>query len=160
MPHIVGSIKDRRLGYLEQTCERYAVMVYEVLRRELAIGFKSIKYSYGAAGDNTGTFTATFIPWKQTNEYKHGHRSTEVKFQIDGDSQNKEWIMSKGTVTDIESSEIATIRFTHGCFRRVAINIPYWNEIRFASNADHQGEEAVTPLNKEPWANLYDSIQI
>ncbi|MBI2030777.1 hypothetical protein HYT05_04085 [Candidatus Kaiserbacteria bacterium] len=161
MKHLVGNIKKHRLGYLEQACERYAIMAYEVLRRELAMGFKSITYSY--EGDDgykcAGNFVATFIPWEQTNDYRHGHRSTEIQFRVCADPEEDHWILSGGIVRDIESGMTATIRFERGTFGRIALTIPEWYEIRFASGAYHT-QEAVTPLNKEPWGNLHESVTI
>ena len=160
MKNLVGNIKNRRLSYLEQGCERYATMVYEVLRRELAMGFKSITYSYEGndTDEHVGTFTATLVPWEQTDKYRHGHRSTQIKFNVCADRDEDDWHLSGGTATDIESGMEMTIRFCHS-FGRIAINIPAWDEIRFASNAGHD-QHAVTPLNKHQWGNLYDSVTI
>ncbi len=131
-------------------------MVYEVLRRELAMNFKSITYSYKGDEDDgkAGTFTATFVPWEQTDKYRHGHRSTEIKFNICADREKGTWTLSNGTVKDIEGEWVATVRFTHDG-HNIALNISEWYEIRLANGAYHT-REAVTPLNKEPWPNLYN----
>ncbi len=160
MAHLIGNIKDRRLAYLEQACERYAIMAYEVLRRELAIGFKSVTYSYLGSTDDerVGTFVGTFVPWEQTDKYHHGHRATEIILKICADPDEDHWIFSGGIMRDIENGMIATIRFSSDA-RCIALNIPVWDEIRFASSADH-GQEAVTQLHKEPWGNLFDRVTI
>ena len=161
MKHLVGNIKTRRLAYLEQACQRYAIMAYEVLRRELAIGFKSVTYSYNGSVDNpaTGVFTAMLIPWEQTDKYHHGHRSTEISFAVCALPEADQWALSQGKMKDLNTGMVATIRFAHESFGRIAISIPAWDEIRYASSADHS-LAAVTPLHKEPWGNLYDSICI
>lgn len=160
MKNLVGNIKNRRVAYLEQACERYATMVYEVLRRELAMGFKSITYSYRGSDldEHVGTFTATLIPWEQTDKYRHGHRSTEITFNVCADREESCWYLSQGKAVDVESGMEMTIRFSSDR-RRVVINIPDWDEIRYASNADHD-QHAVTPLSKEPWGNFKDMITI
>ena len=163
MKNIVENIKSRRIAHLEQTCERYATMVYEVLRRRLAMGFKSITYSYegSEADEYSGTFTATLVPWEQTNKYRHGHRSTQIKFNVRADPDGVHWHLSGGTATDIESGMEMTIQFPHS-IGRVVITIPEWDEIRYASNADHRGEDSVFEISagQEPWGNFYDSITV
>ena len=156
MNHLVGNIKNRRVALLEQACERYSIMAYEVLRRELAIGLKSITYGYEGSSDDlqAGTFTATFVPWEQTAKYRHGHRATLITFKVFADDEQDNWLLSDGKVFDIERCAEMTIRFSSDR-RRIAINIPDWDEIRYASNADHS-QEAVTPLSQEPWGNLYN----
>lgn len=158
MKNLVGSIKNRRVAYLEQVCERYATMVYEVFCRELAIGFKSITYSYlGSPEDErVGTFLAHFVPWQQTDKYRHGHREIKVSFEVSADPMEDHWHLSSGLAIDVASNVTMTIRFSTNR-RLVAINIPNWDEIRFASSADHSSD-AVTPLSKEPWGNLTSSI--
>lgn len=160
MGNLIGNIRNRRVAYLEQACERYAIMVYEVLRRELAMGFKSITYSYRGSDQDAhvGTFTATLVPWEQTSKYRHGHRSTEITFCICADSTEDCWHLSGGKAIDIESGMEMTICFSSDG-RRVVIYIPCWDEIRYASNADHD-QHAVTPLDREPWGNLVDTITI
>jgi hypothetical protein len=160
MGNLVGNIKNRRVAQLEQACERYATMVYEVLRRELAFGFKSITYGYqGSETDRyAGTFTATFVPCHQTHKYRHGHRATHITFRVFAGEAEDNWCLSHGMVTDIESGAEMTIRFSDDG-RRIAINIPDWDEIRYSSHADH-GQEAVTTLNKEPWGTLMDFVII
>ena len=163
MKNLIGNIKNRRLAYLEQACERYATMVYEVLRRELAMGFKSITYSYQGSGEDehVGTFRATLVPWEQTDKYRHGHRSTRIIFNVCADQDLDCWHLSAGKATDIESGMEMSVRFDRS-FGRVAIVIPEWDEIRFASNADHTGDECVFEISagQKPWGNLYDSISI
>ena len=161
MKHLVGNIKTRRLAYLEQACERYAIMAYEILRRELAMGFKSITYSYTGSEDNpnVGTFMAILIPWEETDEYRQGHRSTQISFAVSADLDEDAWALSQGTMKDIESGMVATVRFAYESFGRIAVSIPDWDEIRFASGAYHS-PESVTSLHKEPWGNLHDFIII
>lgn len=163
MKHLVGNIKNRRFGYLEQACERYATMVYEVLRRELAVGFQSVKTSYegSEADEHIGTFTATMVPWEQTDKYRHGHRSTEISFSVCADSEEDFWYLSQGKAVDVETGMEMTIQFSSDG-RRVAITIPDWDEIRFASNADHVGDESVFSISggQRPWGNLIDRITI
>jgi hypothetical protein len=158
MKNLVGSIKNRRVALLEQACERYSIMAYEVLRRELAIGLKSITYGYEGSSDNlqAGTFTATFVPWEQTAKYRHGHRATHITFKVFADDEQDNWLLSDGKVFDIECCAEMTIRFSDDG-RRIAIKIPDWDEIRYSSHAD-QGQEAVTTLNKEPWGTLMDFV--
>ncbi len=160
MKNLVGSIKNRRVAYLEQVCERFAIMVYEVFCRELAIGFKSITYSYlGSPEDErVGTFLAHFVPWQQTDKYRHGHREIKVSFEVCALPKGQKWRLSSGLAIDVATNATMTIRFSHDR-RRIAINIPNWDEIRYASSADHSSD-AVTPLSKEPWGNLKDWIII
>jgi hypothetical protein len=101
---------------------------------------------------------ATLEPWEQTNKYRHGHRKTRIMFNVYADREENNWCLSDGRVTDVESGTEMPIRFSSDG-RRIAINIPDWDEIRFASNADHS-QEAVTPLSQEPWANLMDFVII
>lgn len=159
--NLIGGIKNRKLAYLEQGCERYAIMAYEVLRRELAMGFKSVKYSYtGDEDGRTGLFTATFIPWEQSMEDKHGHRSTEVTFHIEATEGS--WRLSHGAMKDLGTGMAATIRFTHGAFRRIVLNIPEWDEIRYASNADHTKKDHVFEISagQKPWGDFYNEVVI
>ena len=163
MHNLVGNIKNRNMGYLEQVCERYAAMAYEVLRRELAMGFKSITYSYyGDENDRFfGTFTATLIPFEQTDKYRHGHRSTLIRFDIQADQEEDCWYLSNGRITDVQSSMEAKIAFTRGSIKRIAIYITDWDEVRFASNADHGGDEVFQiSSGKKPWADVHTSITI
>lgn len=163
MAHLVGNIKNRRFGYLEQACERYATMVYEVLRRELAVGFQSVKTSYDGNehDEHVGTFTAVMIPWVQTTKFRHGHRSTQVSFTVCADREENWWYLSQGRVIDIETGMEMTIQFSSDG-RKVAITIPDWDEIRFASNADHIGKDSVFSISagQKPWGNLLDRITI
>lgn len=79
-----SNIKDRRLPVLEQACERYALMVYEVFRGSVAYGFKSIRYSYkNSKTRGRGTFTATFMPFGgvETN-----CKATRITFVIESKS--------------------------------------------------------------------------
>jgi hypothetical protein len=163
MKHLVANLQNRRFGYIEQACERYATMVYEVLRRELAIGFRSVKTSYTGSPEDqhVGTFTATMIPWQQTDKYRHGDRSTKVSFTVCADSEEDFWYLSQGKVVDIESGMQMTIQFSQDG-RRIAITIPEWDEIRFASNADHVGDKSVFSISagQKPWENLVDCITV
>ncbi len=161
MKHLVANIPNRSFGYIEQVCERYAVMAYEVLRRELAIGFRSVKISYtGSPNDSrVGTFKAVMVPWHQTNEYRHGHRSTQISFNVCADPEEDHWHLSQGKMVDIESGMQMTIQFSSDG-RRLAVTIPDWDEIRFASAADHARENSVFEISSgnKPWGNLLDSI--
>ncbi len=163
MKHLVANLQNRRFGYIEQACERYATMAYEVLWRELAIGFRSVKVSYTGSPEYqyVGTFTATMIPWQQTSKYRHGGRSTEVSFTVCADSQEDFWYLSQGKLVDIESGMQMTIQFSQDG-RRIAITIPEWDEIRFASNADHAGDKSVFSISagQKPWENLVDCITL
>lgn len=154
MKHLVGNIQKRSLGYLEQACERYALMAYEILRRELAIGFRSTTYSYRGHPEDqyVGTFTATLIPWEEADEYRHGHCWTRISFNVCAVPEESWWVLGDGKILNLDGDTIATIRFSEDG-RRLALNIPEWDEIRFASGADHS-PESVTPLHKEPWGNL------
>lgn len=158
--NLIGGIKNQSLGHLEQACERYATMVYEVLRRRLAIGFRSTKYSYiGDESGRIGRFTATFIPWDQTNEYKHGHRSTKVTFRVE--ATKGLWKLDDGSVKDLETGMIATIQFTAGAFRRIVLTIPEWDEIRYADGAV-QTDEQVFEISsgRKPWGTFYNHIML
>lgn len=101
-----ANIKDRRLPVLEQTCERYALMVYEVFREEFACGFKSIQYSYEDRGvHGHGTFTATLIPFEDDPR----HKATKVVFNIaseydegEVDADVPQWVLSDARVTDLQ----------------------------------------------------------
>ena len=163
MHNLVGNIKNRSMGYLEQACQRYSTMAYEVLRRELAVGFKSITYSY--YGDDAdrffGTFTATLIPFEQTDKYRHGHRATKIKFDIQADQEEDCWYLSNGQLVDLDGGMEASIHFTRDAFKRVAIIIPDWDEIRFASNADHDQATVYTiSSGRKPWGEYHTSITI
>ncbi len=160
MQNLVGNIKNKRVALLEQACERYAIMAYEVLRRELAIGFKSIAYGYQGSEDDphAGTFTATFVPWEQTDKYRHGHRETKIIFKVRADQEEDSWYLSDGKAFDVATGMEMSIRFSSDG-HRIAINIPDWYEIRYASNADHS-QESVTPLGQEPWGNLTNFVII
>lgn len=154
--NLIGGIKNQSLGHLEQACERYATMVYEVLRRELAMGFRSTKYSYtGDEGGRTGRFTAIFIPWDQTDDYKHGHRSTEITLRIE--AIDGSWKLSNASVKDLETDMVATVQFTSGAFRRIVLTIPDWDEIRYAEGAT-QNDAQVFRISsgKKPWGTFHN----
>ena len=81
-----SKIKDHRLAVLEQACERYAIMAFETLNGCLAIGLRSIKYSYenDKKNDRVGHFTATFIPWdSNSGAQQRKDRSVGVTWRIE-----------------------------------------------------------------------------
>lgn len=76
-------ITDKDLGKLEQGCERYAIMAFEALNECLAIGLKSIIYSYDDhASAPIGCFTATFIPKNVSDCPKKADRHITVECEI------------------------------------------------------------------------------
>ena len=81
-----SKIKDHRLAALEQACERYAIMAFETLNDCLAIGLRSIKYSYknDKKDDRVGYFTATFVPWDSISvTLRRKDRSVGVAWRIE-----------------------------------------------------------------------------
>jgi len=163
MHNLIMNIRDRNIGNLEQACERYAIMAYEVLWRELAVGFKSITYSYiGDKNDRfLGAFIATMIPFKQTGKYRHGHRAIQIRFDIQADQQENCWHLSDGRMTDAVGGMQSCICFSRGAFKRIAVIIPDWDEMRFASNADHnQASVYKISSGKKPWGEYHPGVTI
>ena len=114
-----SNIKDRSLPVLEQACERYALMVYEVFRGKVAFGFQSIRYSYeDSETRGRGAFTATFIPFDGID-----CKATRVTFAIESKSheEDKWWEFSDCKVEGIDIDDFSrnptAVRFTSdGCF--------------------------------------------
>ena len=79
----IGNIKNQRLAILEQACERYATMAFETLNGRLAIGLKSITYSYVKEEENGGTFTASYTPWNVSDCPNRADRIVTVSWYVD-----------------------------------------------------------------------------
>lgn len=150
---LVGGIKNRGLGYLEQAAERYAKMTYEVLRRELAMGLKSITYSYKGNPNNrfVGTFTAEFVPWVQTHELRSGHRATKITFSVIAEPEQGWWALNRGHAEDIEDGSAYSIKFSEDG-KRIALQIPQWNVIRFGN-----GTRSMY-IKEDVWDKLWESV--
>lgn len=87
-----SNIRNHRPATLEQACERYAIMAFELLNRRLAIGIRSIKYSYNTDKKNPagGTFTGTFIPWASGDcESPWEDQHVEVTWRIEALANGK-----------------------------------------------------------------------
>jgi hypothetical protein len=116
------NIKDRSLPVLEQSCERYALMTYEVFRGEVACGLKSIGFSYKKHSDDFpdhGIFTATFMPFTGV---RTGHKATQVTFVIYRGPDDY-WELKGCQVHDLEnpSEDPEEVTFTEeGCLVAVS----------------------------------------
>jgi len=116
-----SNIKDRSLPVLEQACERYALMVYEVFRGTVAFGFQSIRYSYEDSGiKGRGIFTATFIPF---TGIETDCKATRITFAIESKSHEEDewWEFSDCKVEGLDIDDFSrnptAVRFTNdGCF--------------------------------------------
>lgn len=93
----LGNIKSQRLAVLEQACERYAIMAFETLNGRLAIGLKSITYSYKSdeRREDGGTFTASFTPWNVSDCPKEVDRIVDVAWYIQALNDGR-WDLSDG----------------------------------------------------------------
>lgn len=92
-----AGIKNKRLAILEQACERYAIMAYETASKRLAIGMKSIRYSYDNHPDraNVGLFTAEFVP--QETRPNKTERAVLVNWLLEA-LNNGQWRLFEGTL--------------------------------------------------------------
>ena len=79
------NIRNRRMAVLEQACERYAVMAFETMNGRLAIGVRSIRYSYDdhKYRDAWGIFHAEFVPWQVSDYPRLTNRMVMIDFDIE-----------------------------------------------------------------------------
>lgn len=124
---------SKRLSALDQLAQRFAIMIFEVFRKQLAYDFKSITYTYqgttaGGCIDGAGTFTATFTPFEMDSHWKLG---TKVLFHIRTYMEEDQWILTEGRVLDLQDNQIGTVRFAENG-EVVAIHI-------LANNTFHAG---------------------
>lgn len=109
-----SKIKRHSLAVLEQACERYAIMTFETLNGRLAIGLRSITYSYFNHGEREGmgTFRAIFLPWERSDMPSRQNRGMGLEWDIEALPDGR-WRLSNGLVSvqnepggrDIEWSE-------------------------------------------------------
>lgn len=79
-----SKIKGRDFSVLEQACERYAIMAFETLNGCLAIGLKSIQYSYrNDRKPGFGEFRAKFIPRKQLGKPARQKQTVVIVWSIE-----------------------------------------------------------------------------
>ncbi len=124
-----SNIKDRSLPVLEQACERYALMVYEVFRGTVAYGFQSILYSYKNDGaSKRGIFTATFIPFTGVKTDCEGTRITFV-IESKSNEENEWWEFSDCKVDDLEdfSRKPIPVRFSEDGFFVIIETFDEWS---------------------------------
>lgn len=164
MKNLIDRKKNRDIGNLEQVCERYAVMAYEVFRRELAMGFKPITYSYTddeTGGNNVGRFSATFIPREETGFTPHarfGHRNTRVTFRVIAEEGTGAWILTDGKVFCLDGIARGFIRFSLD-FNSIGLHVPMWDLIRVG--VSHNCEEVSdTPENVLAWEQLPGMVKV
>lgn len=162
--NLIGRKKNRDIGNVEQVCERYAAMAYELFRRELAMGFKSITYSYtgdDTGGNNVGHFSATFIPREETGYVPHarfGHRNTRVTFRVIAEAGTGAWVLTDGRVFELDGIARAFIRFSLD-YGSLGLHIPSWDLIRVG--VSHNCEEMPsTPENVLVWEQLPGMVKV
>jgi hypothetical protein len=104
---------SRRSSALSQLAERYAIMIFEVCRKQFAYDFKFIEYDYegttpGGCIDGEGTFSATFTPFERESHWKLG---TKVIFHIQTYMEEDQIFLTEGKVFDLQNKQIGTVRF-------------------------------------------------
>lgn len=132
-----SNIDDRSLAVLEQVCERYAIMAYEVFHGELAYGFKFIKYSYrDGESQGVGIFTAHFQSFPGD---LHIDRTTTVTFSVRPDTG---WCWTLvGGVIGSDCGESGSVEFlTETEQPHVVIKMGVGSEYRYGSGPDAKRE--------------------
>lgn len=159
---LFSNIKDRSLPVLEQACERYALMVYEVFRRTVAFGFQSIRYSYKDSDiKGRGVFTATFTPF---TGIESDCMATRVMFTIESKYRDGDdwWEFSECKVEGFDicdfSKKPTVVRFSgDGCFLIIEIFDELSCEIRYTIG---NGPIAHAICDKEELESKYEPSDI
>ncbi len=107
---LISNIKGDNLAVLEQGCERYATMIYEVATGKIATGFKSITYSYNDDGRvNQGYFMAKFISKK--NKRTGVSKEFQVLLIITAVEDTKSWNIMDGSALSVSEKESGEKKF-------------------------------------------------
>jgi hypothetical protein len=93
----LGNVRNQCFAVLEQACMRYAIMSFETLNKRIALDLKSIRYTYkpdNASGDS-GTFAASFTPWRISDQPMYADRVLTVTWRIRA-HENDRWLLADG----------------------------------------------------------------
>ncbi len=139
-----GRQTKRSLSVLEQACERYATMAYEVFTGELAYGLKSVKYSYAREAENRISFVAVFTPFDEPIGLPP-QSVVIVHLIVNAVSGQNSWRLNSAIVGEVEdeTSKVGllkvawTIRFNR---QNKTLVIRHPDNIAYAGNGPNRSE--------------------